>query len=143
MFVQKPFSILYLIMTFLSYVPLFLREKLIRIVCWIRSFPQEFVPWISMFVRPSVFAKVVHMSDDEMEKVKEADDALIKENKHRLTFFYSKTDGWAPASHYERLISQIPNVKAQITDKISHSFVIRSACEMGSLLGEWIQQNPL
>lgn len=96
-----------------------------------------------MFIRPSVFAKVIYMSDDEMVKVTEADDALIKENKHRLTFFYSKTDGWAPASHYERLISQIPEAKAQITDKFSHSFVIRSACEMGSLLGEWIQQNPL
>lgn len=143
MLLQKPFNIVYQLVKFLSYLPLKLRETIISIFCWIRSFPQEFIPWILMVIRPSVLSKLVHMSDDEMERVKEPDYALMKKNEHRLTFFYSTKDGWAPITHYERLVSQMPNVKAQVTDQFEHSFVIKSSCEMGTVLGEWIQQNAV
>lgn len=78
-----------------------------------------------------------------MERIKEPDYALIKQNEHRLTFFYSTLDGWVPVTYYERLVEKFPNVKAQLTDKFTHSFVMQTSCEMGALLGEWIQQNAL
>lgn len=143
MLLQKRFNIVYTLLKFLAYLPLILRKIIISVFCWVRSFPQEFIPWILMVIRPSVMSKLVHMSDDEMEKLKEPDYATMKQNEKRLTFFYSTTDGWAPITHYERLISQMPDVKAQVTDKFDHSFVIKSSCEMGALLGEWIQQNSV
>lgn len=81
------------------------------------------------------------MANDEMDKVIEPDYNIIDVNKHRLTFFYSSTDGWTPITHYERLVSRIPDIKAQITHQIEHSFVLNSSHEMGALLAEWIQQN--
>lgn len=80
------------------------------------------------------------MTDDEMEKLQALDYALIKQNASRLTFFYSSLDGWAPTSHYERLIKNVPNIDAKSTDIFEHSFVSKSSREMGVLLGEWIQQ---
>lgn len=94
-----------------------------------------------MYIRPSVISKIIYMADDEMEKVMEPDYSLIEKNKERLTFFYSTTDGWTPITHYERLLSRIPDAKAQITDKFDHSFVIKSSYNMSALLAEWIQQN--
>lgn len=143
MFLQKGFPIIYQLLKLLSYLPLAVRETIISIFCWIRSFPQEFIPWIAMLIRPSVFSKLIYMSDDEMVKVKDADDALLKQNEHRLTFIYSTTDGWAPIQHFKRLVSLIPNAKAHITDKIEHSFVKESSCEMGAIVGKWIQQNAV
>lgn len=96
-----------------------------------------------MVLRPTVMSKLVHMSDEEMEKLKEPDYDLMKQNEKRLTFFYSTTDGWAPLTHYERLVTEMPNAKAQATDKFEHTFVKKSSCEMGFLLGEWIQQNAV
>lgn len=93
-----------------------------------------------MYIRPSVLSKIVYLADDEMKIVTEPEYGLIEKNQHRLTFFYSITDGWTPMN-YERLISRIPNIKAQITDKYDHAFVLRSSTNMGALVAEWIQQN--
>lgn len=96
-----------------------------------------------MYIRPSVLSKIVYMADDEMERIKEPDYALIEKNKNRLTFLYSTTDGWTPITYYERLISRIPEVKAQITDKFEHAFVLKSSHNMGALVSEWIHQNSV
>lgn len=93
-----------------------------------------------MVSRPSVMSKLVHMTDDEMEKLQAPDYDLIKQNQDRLSFFYSTLDKWAPHSHYERLIENVPNVDAKSTDKFEHTFVSKTSCEMGVLLGEWMQQ---
>lgn len=143
MLLQKCFNFIYPLLKFLSHLPLILREIMVKIFCWIRSFPQEFVPYVLMVIRPSVMSKLVYMSDDEMEKLKEPDYALMKQNEQRLTLFYSTTDGWAPITHYERLVGQMPNIKAQVSDQFEHTFVIKKSCEMGALLGEWIQQNTV
>lgn len=80
------------------------------------------------------------MADDEMEKIKEPDYGLIEENKEQLTFFYSTTDGWTPITYYERLISRIPEIKAEITDQFDHAFVLKSSKDMGELVAKWIQR---
>lgn len=114
---------------------------MIMIFFWIRSYPQEHVRSALTYIQPKVISKIVHMADDEMDKVVEPNYKLIEDNKQRLTFFYSTTDGWTPRDHYDRLVSQISDVKAQITDKFDHSFVLKSSYNMGALLAEWIQNN--
>lgn len=96
-----------------------------------------------IYIRPSVISKIVCMADDEMDKVNAPDYGLIEKNKHRLTFFYSTTDGWTPITYYERLIEKIPNVNAQVSDKFDHAFVLRTSYDMGALLAKWIQQNHI
>lgn len=137
---QRFFGAVYRALQLLSYLPLTIRKIIISIVCWIRSFPQEFISPILMVCRPSVMSKIVHMTDDEMEKLQAPDYDLMKQNEDRLTFLYSTLDKWAPHSHYERLVQNLPNINAKSTDKFEHTFVSKSACEMGALLGEWIQQ---
>lgn len=137
---RKSFGIIYRFSKLFMYLPLFVRKFIISVICWIRSIPQELVPHILMIGRPSVLSKIVYMADDEMKKLKAPDYDLIAQNADRLTFFYSTLDGWTPQSHYERLKENLPNVNVKVTDKFEHSFVIKSSCEMGGLLGEWIQQ---
>lgn len=83
------------------------------------------------------------MTDDEMGKLQALDYDLIKQNADRLTFYYSSLDGWAPTSHYEGLIKNVPNVNAKSTDIFEHAFVGKSSREVGVLLGEWIQQRKI
>lgn len=80
------------------------------------------------------------MADDEMQKVKEPDYALIEKNKHRLTLVYSLTDGWTPITFYEHMVARIEGIKALITDKYDHAFVLESSHNMGALVAEWIEQ---
>lgn len=138
---SKRFRFIYKLLKFINWVPEIVRKSIIHVVFLIRSMPRELAEFALMYIRPSVISKIIYMADDEMEKVHEPNYALMEKNKERLTFYYSTTDGWAPVTHYERLVSRIPGVKAQITDKFDHSFVIKSSYEMGALLGEWIQEN--
>ncbi|XP_055313603.1 lipid droplet-associated hydrolase [Sitodiplosis mosellana] len=139
--VQRYFKIIYYLARFLHILPTILQNLLIMIFFWVRSIPSEFLESALMYIRPSVLSKIIYMATDEMEKVKEPDYALIEKNKHRLTFFYSTTDGWTPITYYERLIGRIPEINAQLTDKYDHAFVLKSSANMGALVAEWIQQH--
>lgn len=108
---------------------------------WINSIPRELEYAALMQIRPSVLSKIIYMADDEMEIVKEPDYSLIEKNKDRLVFLYSTTDGWTPIEYYERLISKIPDVNVQITDKYEHAFVLNSSHEVATLISKWIQSN--
>lgn len=140
---RKLFGIIYWFSKLFMYLPLFVREFIMSIICWIRSYPQELVPHILMIGRPSVMNKIVYMADDEMKKLNAPDYDLIEQNADRLTFFYSTLDGWTPKSYYDRLMKNLPNINVKVTDKFAHSFVINSSYEMGALLGEWIQQQNI
>lgn len=122
-------------------MPIIVQKSLITIFFWIQSIPREFIETALMYVRPNVLSKIICMADDEMEKVKEPDYALIDKNKHRLKILYSTTDGWTPITYYERLIGRIPDINAEITDKFDHAFVLKSSHKMGAVVSEWIQQN--
>lgn len=110
---------------------------------WIRSIPSELKNAVLIFVRPSVLSKIIFLADDEMKKVLKPDYALIEQNKNRLTFLYSKSDGWTPISYYERLVNRIPDINAQLTDKYDHAFVLKSSHKVGVLISEWIQKNMI
>lgn len=140
---QKYFKLMYYGAKFIDLLPEFLRIVGIRIVYWFRSIPFEYTDVTLTLIRPDVLSKIMFMADDEMKYVLEADYNTIEENKNRLTFFYSFTDGWTPVTYYERLISRIPNVNAQITDKFDHAFTLKTSHNMAALLSQWIQQNKI
>lgn len=91
------------------------------------------------FTKPTVIEKVWFMVLEEMEKVKKLDSETIERNKHRLKFYYGKKDGWVPVRYCEELKQKVPGVDAELcTRKIEHAFVLRSAAQMGFMVGEWI-----
>lgn len=120
-------------------LPVILQKLFISVFFWIRSIPFELKNAALMHLRPSVLSKIIYMADDEMETVKDPDYFVIEKNKDRLIFLYSTTDGWTPITYYERLISKIPDVNVQITDKYEHAFVLKSSHEIAVVVSRWIQ----
>ncbi|XP_031640869.1 lipid droplet-associated hydrolase [Contarinia nasturtii] len=143
--IQKYFRFFYYLVVFLTFLPSFLVRFFIAIFYWTRPVycDSELITNTLTVIRPSVLSKIVHLANDEMEKVKEPDYALIKENKNRLMFYYSLTDNWTPVTYYERLIGSIEGLEAQISDKHDHAFVLKSSHDMAALVAEWIQKNTV
>lgn len=137
--VQKYFKIFYYLSVFVSYWPCLVRKAIVSIAFWIRSIPSDFMSTVLMYIRPSVISKVACMADSEMLEIHEPDYDLIEENKHRLTFLYSTTDEWTPITYYERLVERIPDVKAHVSDKFDHAFVLKSSKIMGKYLYYFIK----
>jgi len=139
--VQRFFKPIYVMAKVLQYIPQILLIAAIRIVFFICSIPYEYVETTLIMLRPSVFSKIVYMSDCEMEEVLQADYETIEKNKRRLKFIYSLSDGWTPVVYYKRLRDRIVDVEAEITDKFEHSFTMQSSYDMGVFVTEWIQEN--
>lgn len=137
--VQKYFKIFYYLSVFVSYWPCLVRKAIVSIAFWIRSIPSDFMSTVLMYIRPSVISKVACMADSEMLEIHEPDYDLIEENKHRLTFLYSTTDEWTPITYYERLVERITDVKAHVSDKFDHAFVLKSSKTMGKYLYYFIK----
>lgn len=136
---QYFFQLLFFGAKLLDLFPRYLRAFLVRIVFWIRGIPEQFIDATLNLIRPKSLSKIVCMADTEMEDVLEPDYATIKENVDRLQFIYSKSDGWTPATYYDRLKSYIPNAKAVMTDHFEHTFTLKENYgEMAQFLVAWI-----
>lgn len=101
--------------------------------------PKHFMGTGLKYANPAVVDKVWIMALDEMEKVRELDVEHIRANQHRLKFYYGSTDGWVPVKYYRELKQKLPEVDAELcTRKYEHAFVLKSASQMGFMVGEWI-----
>lgn len=136
---QFYFKILYYGAKLLDLFPRFLRAFCVQVVLWMRNIPSAFTDVTLMLVRPSVLSKIVFMADGEMDDVLEPDYTTIEQNKSRLRFIYSTTDGWTPATYYHRLKAQVPDVKAHLTDRFEHTFTLKSSyIELADCLAPWV-----
>lgn len=137
---QYFFTPLYFAAKLLNGLPRFFRDFCVRVVFWIRSFPLAFVDATLLLIQPKILSKIVCLADCEMDDVLEPDYAIIRENVDRLRFIYSKTDGWTPATYFDRLKSYVPNVKAHITDRFVHTFTMQENYgDMAICLATWFQ----
>lgn len=74
---------------------------------------------------PTVFRLMIDMAEEELQQVKERDDALIGAHLDRLSFYYGCQDGWCPARFYWEMREAYP--KADLTlckDNLKHAFVL-------------------
>lgn len=80
------------------------------------------------------------MASDEMEHVRERDDAAIEKHEKKLWLYYGAKDSWTPKKYCEELKSRHPNVNAQICQRgFRHAFVLRDdSKELGQMIGEMI-----
>ncbi|KXJ69269.1 hypothetical protein RP20_CCG028031 [Aedes albopictus] len=101
--------------------------------------PKSYLGTALKYTNPAVIDKVWFMALDEMKNVRNLDVDIIEQNKHRLKFYYGTTDGWVPVKYYKELKQKVPDADAELcTRKMEHAFVLRSAAQMGFMVGEWI-----
>lgn len=91
------------------------------------------------FSNPAVIDRVWFMTLDEMNKVREVDEELIKANIHRLKLYYGTSDGWVPKSYQQDMIDKFPGIDAELCKNgYEHAFVLSSSSEVGKMVAEWI-----
>jgi hypothetical protein len=103
----------------------------------VESVPKMHFRTLTRFIEPSILEKVFDFAFEELDLVKERDNAVIKQNSDKIRILYGRRDGWAPESYYNRLKADIPEVKAVVSD-YDHAFVFQQSRQIGSLVSEWI-----
>lgn len=127
-----------------SYLPLIVRTWLLYGFCAIAGWPEYFLGTTIKFAAPEVLDKVWFMAVDEMEKVVDIDEDIIKKNLGRLKFYYGTTDGWVPTEFYHELIKKFPGIDAELcTQKIAHGFVVAHGPRMGRMVSDWIRRRKI
>lgn len=126
-----------------SYLPLIVRTLILYAFCWIAGYPAFFLGTVIKLSTPTVIDKIWFMSKDEMDNVCEIDNEfgqIIKQNMHRLKFYYGTTDGWVPVDYYKQLVKSFPGIDAELcTEKIDHGFVVSHGPRMARMVSDWIR----
>lgn len=136
---QRFWWIVYMAAVLFAMCPTLLHVLLLRMYFYIQSIPTHYIGTTLKYIRPTILKKIVHMADQEMIHVREADYETIVRNKHRIKIYYGATDGWTPLEYYKQLKERIPDVDASVDEHdINHAFVLRSSVEMGHIVAEWI-----
>lgn len=132
--------ILFLALIF-SHLPSFLQNFLLYVYFKINCIPKMHMKAVAELINAAVLEKVFFMAFDEMEKVKERDNVIIRHNLKKLKFYYAANDGWAPVSYFSKLKEEIPEVDAEVcTRKFDHTFVLKSSRDVGNMVAEWIKE---
>lgn len=74
---------------------------------------------------PTVFRLMIDMAEEEVQQLKERDDALIGAHLDKLSFYYGCQDGWCPVRFFWEMREAFP--KADLTlckDNLKHAFVL-------------------
>lgn len=145
---HKVFNRIFFIMRFIfyafSFLPLAVRTVLLYIYCWFCGYPEYFLGTVIKASSPAVLEKIWFMAQDEMDKVCDIDDGIIKQNLHRLKFYYGTKDGWVPVDYYNELLKKFPGIDAELCQKsIDHGFVVSHGPTMGRMVSEWILRKKI
>lgn len=129
-----------IILLLFNTLPLSFRKRLVKFFC--KDIPDEFHEACLEYTKTSVLEKVFFMALDEMEKITDYDEELIRNNLHRLKLYYGRTDGWVRKRYYYDIIKKFPEIDAELCNKnYDHAFVIKSGVECGVMVGEWIKES--
>lgn len=81
------------------------------------------------------------MAYEEMDIVKQRNQAVIMRNIDKLNFLYGRDDNWAPKSYYDRLKLDIPQANAKISS-FRHAFLLEKeqTLEVAKIVCDWIQK---
>ena len=121
------------------FLPTFLQVTLLRIYCFVVSLPTDNIPALLKLINPHVLNKVFFLAGDEMKKVRELDDEIIKANIDKLRIYYGATDGWTPLKYYEELKQKHKDVKAEVCSRgYQHAFVLKHSKEVADLVSSWL-----
>jgi hypothetical protein len=103
---------------------------------------EEFLKPSLEYTNPRVIDRIWFMALDEMEKIKDLDEVLVRENIHRLKLYYAVTDDWVRSESYSEIVEKIPGIDAELCSRgFEHAFVLKSGPEAAKLMNEWISEH--
>lgn len=103
--------------------------------------PEDFLDSCVEYTNPPVIDCIWFMALDEMEKIREIDEEVVRSNMHRLKLYYGTIDGWVPTEYYYELIEKFEGIDAELCkQKYEHAFVLKTGPEVGKMVSEWINQ---
>jgi len=133
------FFILKLIVLFFNLLPHKLRYGMVKLYC--RDMPEEFLEHCFEHTKLSVVEKILFMASDEMDKITELDEELVKQNVHKLKLYYGKKDNWVKRKYYHKIVERFPEIDAQLCSRdFEHAFVLKSGEDCGEMVANWIKQ---
>lgn len=134
------FFVARMILFFFNILPLSLRTRAVKFFC--SDMPEEFHDSCLEYTKTQVIEKIFYMAVDEMEKITDYDEELIKNNLHRLKLYYGRKDGWVRKRFYHGLVEKFPDIDAELcTRNYEHAFVLKSGDECGIMVSDWIKEN--
>lgn len=137
--VRPSWFILRRLVVLFGMLPVMVQVFLLSIYFFVMSMPRTFMGTALKYSRVSIMDKVLHLADDEMRLVVDADYNTLVENKEILKVYYGASDGWTPKKYCYQLQERVTGIDAQIDIyNIAHAFVLRSSEEMGKLMAGWI-----
>lgn len=131
------FFVVKLFLVFFNIFPLGFRKRVVKLYC--RDMPEEFHEHCLQHTKTDVVEKIVYMANDEMQKINEYDEELIRNNLHRLKLYYGRKDGWVRKRFYYGIVEKFPEIDAELcTRSYEHAFVLKNGVECGAMIAEWI-----
>lgn len=122
--------------------PSSLQMLMIRIFGVFYGFPAKSVKAVQEMLNPKVLRRLIHLAEEEMKCVKEADHEIISKYAAKLWFYYGANDGWAPKKFYENMISKYPDLNAQLCQRgLRHAFVLKDDITMAHIVGDLINED--
>lgn len=120
--------------------PAFIKSILIKTYFWFMNLENEHIK--TYCLEPFCLANVAYLGGQEMMKVVERDNEIIKEHLSKLTFYYGTIDGWCPVSYYEDIKKDFPGGDIRLCEKkIPHAFVLSHSQEMATMLSDWLKDD--
>lgn len=133
-FIARMFLVLF------NFLPLGARTRIVKFYC--RDMPEEFHSHALEHTKTEVVEKIFYMAKDEMHKINEYDEELIKNNLHRLKLYYGRSDGWVRKRFYYGIVEKFPDIDAELCSKnYEHAFVLKNGKECGVMVAEWITEH--
>ncbi|XP_032998845.1 lipid droplet-associated hydrolase [Lacerta agilis] len=87
-------------------------------------------------------ANTMYMGNQELNEVRERDNAAIRKYLKKLTFYYGNQDSWCPRQYYEEMKRDFPDGDIRLCEKgLKHAFVLDSGEEMAAVLADWVQDD--
>lgn len=81
------------------------------------------------------------MALDEMEKIRDLDEDVIRSNLSRLKLYYGIRDDWVRDEAYAEISEKFPGIDAeQCKQGYEHAFVLKTGPEVAKLVSQWIKE---
>ncbi|KJH41528.1 hypothetical protein DICVIV_12500 [Dictyocaulus viviparus] len=101
--------------------------------------PDNVIVAATELLNMNVFRNIVHLSNDEFNKVNDLDDTLVV-NKELLYFYYGKQDGWCPEELGYLMEQRLPDGHVLVDEQgCEHAFVIRDGATIAEKLLQFIK----
>lgn len=122
--------------------PYYVKIMLVSLYFWATDMPKYFMGTTLKYLKPCVIDNIWFLALDEMKKIRELDEEIVRKNLDRLKLYYGTTDGWIPTNYYRELKDRFPEIDAELDPSgMEHAFVLKSGPQMARLIVDWMNED--